>query len=128
MLETLDLIDWVSLEHEHRSAVDDPTWIRDLASDDAESRKQARIQLWGRSNHFPAVDAVTPHTVPFLLELLKSAIVRDKPQLVVYLGALAWGKIATTSNRRSSRCRPPKMRWRSSSGRLDRDWETDHAQ
>ena len=92
MLETLDLIDWGSLKHRHRSAVDDPISIRALASDDAESRKQARIKLWGRSNHFPTVDAVTPHTVPFLLELLKSPTVQDKPQLLVYLGALAWGE------------------------------------
>ncbi len=92
MLETLDLIDWGSLEHEHRSAVDDPVWIRALLSDDAEYRKQARIRLWGRSNHFPTVDAVTSQTVPFLLELLKSRTVQDKPQLLIYLGALAWGE------------------------------------
>jgi hypothetical protein len=91
MLEGLDRIDWSSVEHAYGPAGDVPGLIRDLASDDAATRKQALRTLWSNVIHQGTVYSATSHAVPFLIELLESLTVQDKPELLVYVGALACG-------------------------------------
>ncbi len=91
MLEGLDRIDWSSLEHAYGPAEDVPDLIRDLASDEAGTREQARSALWSNVIHQGTVYSATSHAVPFLIELLESATVQDKAELLVYVAALACG-------------------------------------
>ncbi len=91
MLEGLDRIDWSSLEHAYGPADDVPGRIRDLASDDATTRDEARSELGGNIIHQGTVYAATSPSVPFLIELLGSPAVQDKAALLVFVAALACG-------------------------------------
>jgi hypothetical protein len=91
MLEGLDQINWNDLEHAYGSAEDVPEQICALASDDKQTREQAYTQLWSNIIHQGTVYSATAYAVPFLIELVESPHVKDKPQLLVLVTALACG-------------------------------------
>lgn len=68
----LDEIDWHSLTHAYGPASDVPGQIRDLASPDAETRRQAMHALYGNIWHQGTVYEATAYAVPFLIELLEA--------------------------------------------------------
>jgi hypothetical protein len=85
MLEGLDRIDWENISHSHGKAGDFPGWIRDLASDDRETRQQALEELWEFSNHQGSIYEVTPYVIPFLIELLQAETVQDKVEILAMM-------------------------------------------
>lgn len=91
MLEGLDHVNWAELEHAYGSAEDVPDLIRDLASKARSKRERALETLWTHIIHQGTVYSATAHAVPFLLELLSSPKIPDKPELLTLVTALANG-------------------------------------
>src|SRR5207248_2283185 len=86
-----DRIDWAGLSHAYGPAADVPDLLRTLASDDADERREALYELYGNIWHQGTVYQATAHAVPFLVELLQSPGVQDKPEILRLLQALAGG-------------------------------------
>jgi hypothetical protein len=91
MLEGLGRVNWKELGHAYGPAEDLPALIRDLAAEDAETREQARLRLWGTIIHQGTVYSATAYAVPFLLELLAAPATKEKPDLLVLVCSLACG-------------------------------------
>jgi hypothetical protein len=90
MLERLDDTDWAALDHAYGPADDVPDLLRALLSEDEEARRRAWQTLYGNVIHQGTVWEVTPHVVPFLIEMLEG----DAPEparVLRYLAALAEG-------------------------------------
>jgi hypothetical protein len=71
MLEDLDKVDWANIHHSHGTAEKFPQWIRDLASANKKTRNDALEKLWEYSYHQQTLYNVTPHIIPFIIELLQ---------------------------------------------------------
>lgn len=91
MLEGINSVNWKEIEHAYGPAEDVPDLIRALASDNPDKRENARTDLWGTIIHQGTVCSATAHAVPFLLELLASPLIKDKPHLLVLVASLACG-------------------------------------
>jgi hypothetical protein len=91
MLDALDQVPWDQLEHAYGAASDVPTHIRALASPDSNVRYQAYDQLWSSIIHQGTVYSATAYAVPFLIELLETPDVPEKPVLLTLLTHLACG-------------------------------------
>jgi hypothetical protein len=91
MLETLDDVAWHELSHAYGPAADVPVLIRALASADAETRRQARYELYGNIFHQGSRYEASAYAVPFLLELAVRPSVPDRAEIVELLTDLAIG-------------------------------------
>lgn len=91
MLEGLDKVDWASLEDALGPATGVPERIRALASPDAQVREAAVNWLASHVWHQNSVYEVTPHVVPFLVELLGSGSVQGKDRILMLLSLIADG-------------------------------------
>lgn len=91
MLEGLDQIDWSKLGHAYGEATDVPGLLRELASHDKEEREHAFSGLCGSILHQGTVYEATAFAVPFLIELLKSADVLEKNEILILLAQIARG-------------------------------------
>ncbi len=92
MLEGLDNIEWHRLRHAFGPAGEVPKWIRRLNSGDARERDRAALELFGCLWHDGGAFEVTPHTVPFLLELLFDGENVDRPWILAFLAHIANGR------------------------------------
>lgn len=91
MLETLDDVAWDKLSHAYGPAADVPALLRSLASADAETRSQARYELYGNIFHQGTRYEASAYAVPFLVELALEPSVPERPEIVVLLTDLAIG-------------------------------------
>lgn len=85
MLKSLDTINWSHIRHAQGSAEEFPVWIRQLRSDDAETRDLARRNLFELSFHHACIYQVTAYLVPFLIELAAAPDTLDKAPLLYHL-------------------------------------------
>lgn len=90
MLEHLDDVDWPRLHHAYGPADDVPGLLRSLISTEPTTRDQAWGVLYGNVIHQGTVWQVTPHVVPFLLEILEGGG-PDPHRVLRYLAALVEG-------------------------------------
>jgi len=91
VLEGLDQIDWHQLQHAYGEADDVPGWLRDLLVPH-EERAYAPLDLLSISLcHQGTVYSATAHTVPFLLELLKSEEIQGREAILLLLASIAKG-------------------------------------
>jgi len=88
MLEGLNEVRWYKLRHAYGRATDVPRLLRAIASDDAHVRDSAWHSLYGNLFHQGTVYEATAHAVPFLIELAQAPQVRDRHNVLAYLGAL----------------------------------------
>lgn len=91
MLEKLDSINWKSLKHAYGAATDVPDLLRDLSGNDKQAQDDALYELYGNIFHQGTRYEATPYAVPFLFELLNSAEVSAKANIVRLLINLALG-------------------------------------
>jgi hypothetical protein len=84
MLERVDQVDWASLRDAYGPATAIPEALHGLCSEDEETRMEAFSVLQSNVWHQGDIYEVTPHVVPFLLELAEG-----DPELIEYLGVLA---------------------------------------
>ncbi|MCL2743625.1 MAG: hypothetical protein FWE67_07225 [Planctomycetaceae bacterium] len=100
MLETLDTIDWSSLEHAYGFASDVPCLLRDIICDCRERQDRAFYELHGNVVHQGTIYGATPHTIPFLVEILNEPSITDayvKEGVAGLLAAIAAGRGYCTS-------------------------------
>jgi len=89
MLEKLDTVEWHLLKHARGVATDVPSWLRQLASQDADVRAQALEELYDRLFHQESnLYEATGYAVPFFLELIESDGVSGKLALLTFLVGL----------------------------------------
>ncbi len=91
MLEDLDQIDWHTLTHAYGEADDVPVLLRDLASQDEETRRAALGTLYTNIYHQGTVYQASAYAVPFLIELLENETVPERHELMNLLAHLARG-------------------------------------
>lgn len=91
MLETLEKIDWKSLEHAYGSAEDVPDLIRQLLSQDAKVRSDVMCHLYSNVFHQGTRYPTTPYVIPFLIELCANSEILDRGELLRFWGSLITG-------------------------------------
>lgn len=91
MFETLDNVDWKSLEHAYGSAEDVPDLIRQLLSQDAKVRSDVMWHLYGNVFHQGTRYPATPYVIPFLIELCLNPEILDRGELLRFWGSLITG-------------------------------------
>jgi len=90
MFEGLDKMDWKSLGHHIYGRQEIiPQEIRNLLSENAEVRQDARDFLLGGGQDYGDIYDTTPHIIPFLFEILNSPDGPDKDQLLTHLSEVA---------------------------------------
>lgn len=82
MLEGLDKINWAKHKGAYHLKEKLPAYIRDLASDDFETREKAFDNVIEEINHQGSIYDATPYVVPFLIELLSIDSVQEKERLL----------------------------------------------
>ena len=91
MLDELNNVNWENLEAAHCPATEVPRLIRQLTSDDLNTRMEAfeRLfeQLWHQENIFEA----SLYALPHLVELLKAPGTPDKSRIAELVAAIATG-------------------------------------
>ncbi len=90
MLEKLDSIDWANIHHSHGTAEQFPQWIRELTSDDPETRQSAFELVREYSHHQDTNYQVTPYVVPFIVELAQKEDLQNRHQLIDLIGNYAY--------------------------------------
>ena len=93
MFSGLDDIDWARFDEEReygRLAVEVPQLIRNLLSDDEDTRWWALQDLFGEGQHHGTHCPETPYIIPFLLEIL--ALPQHPAREGIYHGFAALGK------------------------------------
>jgi hypothetical protein len=91
VLEGLDRIDWASLRHAYGPATDVPQLIRDLASDDYPTRRDARSKLHSNIWHQGTIYQASAYAVPFLIVLAGDDTVHERDQILALLAVIASG-------------------------------------
>ncbi|GAB7053100.1 hypothetical protein [Catenuloplanes indicus] len=94
MLDRLDDVPWQRLGHAYGAATDVPGQLRDLLSDDVETRRVAIWQLGGNIVHQGSRWQASAYAVPFLLEILAGPsplTASERVRLIELLGELAIG-------------------------------------
>jgi hypothetical protein len=91
LLGTLDEIDWTHLRDAYGPAHAVPIRLRELLSNDADTRQFAIEQLGMGICYQGSVSEATAYAVPFLLEILRSAAIQDKDDILMLLGSIAYG-------------------------------------
>jgi HEAT repeat protein len=92
MLTGLDAIDWSTLQDAYGSATEVPGRLRALLSDDEAVRSEALSELFGSVSHQGTIYSVSAHVIPFLVELLATPQVKDKPSIIALLASIAGGR------------------------------------
>ena len=92
MFENLDQIDWKNLGHHvYQRHEKIPGEIRDLLSQDAQIRDDARDFLLGGGQDYGSICDTTPHIIPFLFEILAAPEAPGKTELLHQLSDTAAG-------------------------------------
>jgi hypothetical protein len=91
MLEDLEKINWVSIQHCNGPATDVPRLLRDLLSQDKKAQSSAIIELFGNIWHHGMVYEATAQAVPFLYEILENPSCSERFSIVWLLNAIANG-------------------------------------
>jgi HEAT repeat protein len=89
LFETLDSIDWASLDGCYRSAAEMPELLRSFLSPVEEIREWAIDEISRAVFHCGTVYSASPVVIPFLFELLENEEVQDREQVVCLLTAMA---------------------------------------
>lgn len=91
MFKGLDNIDWASFGTHiasGRNAKDIPQFVRNMLSDDAETREYAIMDLFGEGQHNGMLDDATPYIIPFVLEVLEKEDYPEKPYVLSSLASV----------------------------------------
>ena len=91
MLEGIDKIEWSNLTHAYGAASDVPNLLRQLASSSGDDREHAMHELYGNIWHQGTIYEASVQAVPFLIQLLGSAVVEGKVEIFILLAHLARG-------------------------------------
>ena len=91
MLEGLTSIPWSKLKHAYGTAEDVPVAIQNLLDKKREVRKEAFENLSTSIIHQGTVYQATPYTIPFFYELLASAEVKNRENIINLLIQIALG-------------------------------------
>jgi hypothetical protein len=91
MLERLDSVPWVELEHAYGSAADVPGLLRKLLDPDPAVRSETIWTLYGNVFHQGTRYPATPYVIPFLIELCESSETPGRGELLDYLKSLITG-------------------------------------
>lgn len=91
MLENLQTIPWHTLEHAYGPASDTPHHLKNLASDDEETRLDAYDYLSITIVHQGSVYEAAIAAIPFFFELLQAEKVKDKQNILDLLYEIACG-------------------------------------
>jgi hypothetical protein len=92
MLDDLDKVNWKRLRHAFGPADEVPELLRQLTADDERERDLAALELYGCLWHDGGTFEVTPHTIPFLVELLDPAAGADRAWILSFLAHIANGR------------------------------------
>jgi hypothetical protein len=92
MLVGLNDVPWAKIKHDYGPAVDVPDLIRALVSSDVEVRGTAWYDLHGNLWHQGTIYEATAYAVPFFLQLLKSEVVPNRHEILIYLARLFLGR------------------------------------
>lgn len=84
-LSGLDEITWERIVHFHGRATDIPAAIRNLASPHTETRRAAVSHLTHCLEHQDGVYQATAYAVPYIIQMLRSANVREKSAIISML-------------------------------------------
>ncbi len=94
MLEGLNQIDWENLWHfQPTYSARIPQWIRDLLSENENTRENARNYIFGEGTEYGKVTRATPYIIPFLIELLNIDSTPEKCSLVGGLSEIEFGDV-----------------------------------
>lgn len=107
MLETLDTIDWASLEGCYNSGADMPEYIRALLSPVDEIRRWGRDEISIEIYHQGTVYPLTPVVIPFLFELLEADGIPDQ----VYIACLVAGISYCFADDENCLKSPDEVKW-----------------
>jgi len=88
----LNDVPWANIKHAYGPAVDVPDLISALVSSDVEVRGTAWYELHGNLWHQGTIYEATAYAVPFFLQLLKSEVVPNKHEILIYLARLFLGR------------------------------------
>jgi hypothetical protein len=88
MFETLDSINWDSVQGCYGPASDVPRFLREMASCDGETRRRAESELWNVIWHQGTIYEATPLVVPFLFELLEPVHLNNNSRIPGFLATL----------------------------------------
>lgn len=92
MFDGLDDIDWASFGTHiatGRQSKDIPQFVRNMLSDDAETREYAIMDLFGEGQHNGMLDDATPYIIPFVLEVLEKEDYPNKPYILASLASVS---------------------------------------
>lgn len=92
MFEGIEDVEWSNLRHAFGPADEVPALLEKLAAESSRERDRAALELYGCLWHSGECFEVTPHTVPFLVELLDPAIDSDRAWLLSFLTHIANGR------------------------------------
>jgi hypothetical protein len=90
-LRGLNDVPWAQLQHAYGSAVDVPNQIRALVAEDADARNAAFEALFSNVWHQGTVYEATIHTLPFLIEILRTGSCPDRNSVVLLVACIIAG-------------------------------------
>jgi hypothetical protein len=91
ILAGLDAVPWELYRHAYGPAVDTPTHLRALLSEDAEEREQADEYLAMSIAHQGTLYEATSYAVPFLIAIVDAPASKDKERILNTLAFIAEG-------------------------------------
>jgi hypothetical protein len=89
MLDQLSSIKWSDLSHAYGRADDIPPLLRDLASSDAQIRRDALRTLYTTIYHQGSVYQASAYAASFLIELVQQPALADREEFLILLAYLA---------------------------------------
>src|SRR5262249_4528054 len=92
MAMNVNRVKWDQLTHAYGAAVDVPKLLLDLASSDAGAQRTAIYEFYGNIWHQETVYEATSYVVPFLIEILKTASVDTRADILMLLADIASGR------------------------------------
>ena len=84
-------VNWRKLSHAYGSARDVPQLFKALTSEDATTRSQALDKLSASLCHQGTIYSATAAAVPLFIELIQTADIHDKDEILVLMGCIARG-------------------------------------
>ena len=85
LFESLDDLAWSELNHSYGTAEVIPQLLRNLASDDAGIAREAFDELFEMVWHPESLSEATPHTIPFIVEIIEKTTSRLRSDLLILL-------------------------------------------
>jgi hypothetical protein len=92
LINDLDNVNWSQLRHAFGPADEVPALLRRLVGNDEHARDLAALELYGCLWHDGGAFEVTPHTVPFLVEMLDPGAGADRAWILSFLAHIANGR------------------------------------